>query len=57
MVGRTPPLSTQRLELFLADRRIVIDKARRELGYEPRHQDLNEMLGRVYRDLVQTGQL
>jgi len=57
MLGRTPPLSPQRLELFLSDRRIVIDKARRELGYEPRHQDLDEMLGRVYGDLVRTGQL
>jgi nucleoside-diphosphate-sugar epimerase len=57
MLGRTPPLSTQRLELFLADRRIIIDKARRELGFEPRHVDLDEMLGRVYRDLDRTGQL
>jgi len=56
-IGRPPPLSPERLALFLANRRIVIDKARRELGYEPRDHDLVEILGRAYRDFVRTGQL
>jgi hypothetical protein len=43
--------------LFLSNRRIVIDKARRELGYEPRHQDLDEIMSRAYRAFVRTGQL
>ena len=57
VIGRPPPLAPERLALFLSDRRIVIDKARRELGYQPRHQDLEEILGRAYRDFVRTGQL
>jgi nucleoside-diphosphate-sugar epimerase len=56
-VGRTPPLSPERLELYLTDRSIVIDKARRELGYQPCHQDLDDMLGRAFRDFARTGQL
>jgi nucleoside-diphosphate-sugar epimerase len=56
-IGRSPPLAPERLAMFLSDRRIVIDKARRELGYRPRHQDLEEILGRAYRDFVRTGQL
>lgn len=57
LVGRTPPLSPERLRLFLTDRRIDIRKARRELGFEPRVQDLHEMLGRTYLHYVRTGQL
>ena len=33
LAGREPPLSPERLDLFLADRAIDIGKARRELGY------------------------
>lgn len=57
IIGRVPPLSPERLTMYLADRRIVIDKARKELGYEPCHQDLEEILGHSLRDFVRTGQL
>jgi dihydroflavonol-4-reductase len=52
-----PPLTPERVDLFIADRRIDITKARRELGYEPKHRDLDEMLGRTYRWYVQEGLL
>jgi nucleoside-diphosphate-sugar epimerase len=57
LLGRPSPLTPQRLDLFLADRRIDIRKAREELGYQPRHQDLGEMLGRTHAYYVATGQL
>jgi len=34
-----------RLDLLRASRRISIERARRDLGYEPRWTDLEEMLG------------
>jgi nucleoside-diphosphate-sugar epimerase len=47
-----PPLTRDRLELFMTDRRIDIARARAELGYAPTHQDLREMLGRTFDDFV-----
>ncbi|MGD9510566.1 MAG: NAD-dependent epimerase/dehydratase family protein [Geminicoccaceae bacterium] len=57
LVGREPPLSPGRIELFLADRRIDIGKARRELGYAPHFRDLRAMLARTYAWYGMTGQL
>lgn len=57
LVGRNPPLSSERLDLFLADRAIDIGKARRELGYAPELRDLASMLGRTYAWYGLTGQL
>jgi nucleoside-diphosphate-sugar epimerase len=54
---RQLPLTQERLALFLLDRRIDIRKARAELGYQPQHQDLGEMLGRTHRYYVATSQL
>lgn len=56
-VGREPPLSPERLDLFLADRAIDIGKARRELGYAPHLRDLASMLGRTYAWYGLSGQL
>lgn len=39
-----PPLTRGRLDLLRATRRISIDRAREELGYEPRWTDVEEML-------------
>lgn len=52
-----PPITPGRLDLFLSDRRISIVKARRELGFEPVHQDLYDMLGRTFLGYVRDGQL
>jgi len=57
LAGRPPPLSRQRLGLFIADRRIDIGKAVRELGYVPRHRNLREMLARTHAGYVDSGQL
>ncbi len=57
VLGKSPPLSPQRLRLFLTDRRIDISKARQQLGYVPQMTDLHEMLGRTYIHYVRTGQL
>lgn len=57
LLGRRPPLTPERLDLFLADRSIVIRKAREELGYEPRHRDVRAMLARTHDWYVRTGQL
>lgn len=57
LVGREPPLSPERIELFLADRRIDIGKARRELGYAPHYRELRAMLARTYTWYGMTGQL
>lgn len=56
-LGQSPPLSPERLRLYLTDRRIDITRARTELGYQPQMQDLHEMLGRTYIDYLRTGQL
>jgi nucleoside-diphosphate-sugar epimerase len=55
--GFNPPITPGRLDLLLADRRISVDKARRELNYEPQEQDLYDMLGRTYVGYVRDGQL
>ena len=57
LAGREPPLSPERLDLFLTDRAIDIGKARRELGYTPEHRDLKGMLGRTYAWYGLSGQL
>ena len=57
LAGREPPLSPERLELFLADRAIDIGKARRELGYAPHYRDLRSMLARTYAWYGMSGQL
>jgi nucleoside-diphosphate-sugar epimerase len=55
--GFNPPITPGRLDLFLADRHISVDKARRELDYDPQEQDLYDMLGRTYVGYVRDGQL
>ena len=57
LAGREPPLSPERLELFMADRAIDIGKARRELGYAPHFHDLRSMLARTYAWYGMSGQL
>ena len=57
LLGREPPLSPARLELFLADRMVDIGKARRELGYAPHYRDLRAMLARTYAWYGMSGQL
>ncbi len=52
-----PPLTPERIDLFLADRKIDISKARRELGYNPKHQNLDEMLGSTHRWYLSQGDL
>jgi nucleoside-diphosphate-sugar epimerase len=57
LLGRQLPLTRERLDLFLMDRRIDIAKARDVLGYLPRHTDVGLMLRRTYDDYRATGQL
>ena len=57
LFGVSPPLSPERLKLYLTSRYIDITKARTALGYEPAHQGLMEMLRPTYEDYAQTGQL
>jgi nucleoside-diphosphate-sugar epimerase len=52
-----PPLSPERLDLFMADRAIDIGRARRELGYAPHYRDLRSMLARTYAWYGMSGQL
>ncbi len=52
-----PPLTHDRIDLFVADRRISIQRARDELGFDPKRQDLDAMLGRTYRYYVDRGLL
>lgn len=56
-IGIEPPLSPERLDLFMADRAIDIGKARRELGYVPHYRDLRSMLARTYAWYGMSGQL
>jgi UDP-glucose 4-epimerase len=44
-----PPLTHDRIDLFVTDRRIDVSRARTELGWAPQRQDLVDMLGRTYR--------
>ncbi len=57
MAGRQSPLTQERLNLFIASRRVDITKARKELGYSPIYQDLRYMLGQTYEYYIRTGQL
>lgn len=52
-----PPLTAERLDLFLADRVIDIGRARRELGYAPRHRSLDAMLAETHAWYAASGQL
>ena len=52
-----PPLTPERVSLFMSDRKIDISKARRELGFDPKFQDLDVMLGRTYEGYVEDGQI
>lgn len=56
-LSKPPPLSPERLDMFLADRAIDIRKARAELGYAPHFRDLKSMLGRTYAWYGISGQL
>ena len=49
------PITDERIDLFLADRQIDISRAERELGYAPKHQSVEEMLGATYRYYRQRG--
>ena len=51
------PITDERIDLFLADRQIDISRAERELGYEPKHQSVEEMLGATYRYYRQRGMI
>ena len=42
--GLAVPLTSERLELFMADRTYSIDRARKDLGYSPQVTDLTTML-------------
>jgi nucleoside-diphosphate-sugar epimerase len=52
-----PPLTPERIDLFLADRQIDISKAEQGLGFKPRFQDLDVMLGRTYRWYIEEGMI
>jgi nucleoside-diphosphate-sugar epimerase len=55
-LGIEPPIHHRRLDFFLKDRAFSSDKARRELGYNPK-VDLTEGLGRTARWYLQEGLL
>lgn len=55
--GIDPPLSPERLDLFLADRAIDIARARAELGYAPAHTALEPMLAQTHAWYRESGQL
>lgn len=55
--GFNPPITPGRLDLFLADRRISIAKARRELEFDPEYTDLYDIFGQTYIGYVRDGQL
>ena len=56
-LGREPPLTATRLDLFLADRRIDTGKAARDLAFAPQIRDLDAMLRPTYAWFVASGQL
>ena len=43
-----PPVTHARIDLYMTDRDIIIDKAKNELGFSPVHTDLYEMLNETY---------
>ncbi|MFT6396046.1 MAG: nucleoside-diphosphate-sugar epimerase [Bradymonadia bacterium] len=51
------PLTHARINLFIADRKIDIGKAKRELGYEPTRTDVLEILEGTYRYHAEQGHL
>jgi nucleoside-diphosphate-sugar epimerase len=55
-LGIEPPLHRRRLDFFIKDRAFSSDKARRELGYQPR-VDLAEGLARTFAWYRETGRL
>jgi nucleoside-diphosphate-sugar epimerase len=57
LIGRRPPLTPERLSLFLASRKINISKAECELGYSPKDQDPLQILRPAYEHYRRTGQL
>lgn len=57
LAGRQSPLTQERIDLFIANRRVDISKAQRELGYSPRHQELRFMLAKTYEHYMRSGQL
>jgi len=57
LLGKRPPLTKDRLALFLARRRTDIAKARRELQYRPQVQDPIEILRPAYEGFRDSGQL
>jgi len=52
-----PPLTHDRIDLFVTDRQIDVSRARAELGWTPQRQDLVDMLGRTYRYYLDRGLL
>jgi nucleoside-diphosphate-sugar epimerase len=50
-----PPLTAERIDLFIADRQIDISRARHELHYQPVRTNLEEMLAETYRFYKQRG--
>lgn len=57
IIGRSPWPSPEEIARLVADRPLRIDKAIHELDYRPRHQDLEDLLGRTHAYYVRTGQL
>lgn len=47
-IGRESPLSSARLEMYLADRRFNIARARNQLGYEPKFTNTRDILAPTY---------
>ncbi|NLF25431.1 MAG: NAD(P)-dependent oxidoreductase [Deltaproteobacteria bacterium] len=54
--GLTPPIFPRRVDWFRQNRAFKIDKAKRELGYQPK-VGLDDGLGRMYKWLCQEGYL
>ena len=57
LIGRRPPLTPERLSLFLASRKIDISKAENELGYSPKDRDPLQILRPAHEHYRRTGQL
>ncbi|MGF1614498.1 MAG: NAD-dependent epimerase/dehydratase family protein [Gammaproteobacteria bacterium] len=57
LAGRTPPVTAPQVSQFFFDRRIDTTKARTELGFRPRQQSLDDMLGGTYEYYLRSGQL
>ncbi len=57
LAGFSPPLTRARLRLLTSDRELVVERARRELGYDPQRTDLRSLLREVYEEFVREGEL